>query len=69
MQAAHLEHTVIRVVLVLHFHPCEFANVNIMPSVSPGRNSLGYFHIEVESFEGFVLAVGDAGDLGIGPSR
>ena len=48
------------VVLVLHFHTCEAAKVNVGSEVATSRGTLLNAHVQVEGLVSLVLAIGEA---------
>ena len=60
---------VVRVVLMLYFHPCEAADVNVAAEVPASSESLRDTHVHIEGFVGFILTVGDASFLLSGLSK
>ncbi len=51
------------VVLVLHLHACEAAEVNLRAEVATGRDTLLNAHVQVKGLISLVLAVGEACSL------
>ena len=60
---------IVSVVLVLHFHTCEAADVNVAAEVLASSESLRNSHVHIKGFVSFIVAVGDAclllGGLGV----
>ena len=48
------------VVLVLHLHACEAAEVNVGAEVATSRGTLLNTHVQVEGLVSLVLAIGEA---------
>ena len=48
---------VVRVVLMLHFHACEAAEVNVGAEVATSRGTLLNAHVEVKGLVSLVLTI------------